>query len=309
MLIATPAAVMVPVRATWVFGDTVKATFAGPEPADDATAIQPALLVAVHAQPAGPAIVIVPVPPDAANSLVETETDSVHAAALCRTVARCPLMLMAPSRPTPLGFGVARNCTCPPPWPCAGVRSVIHPASAEAVHSHSGVVFTETVPAPPPASSGSAGAVSVTLHFGPPGPTTDSEDVDPQAEASRARTTPENFDCQIADNRKRTAHTIGACETQQASRHRLIFGRSFDRRIAQLELCREARHTCKQDSTRTWILTARFPGKMGFCAAGFPAGVGSTLWFSLRVRRRPWARSLSGYGRARRMRPGPLTQR
>src|SRR5687767_7149701 len=117
MLTVTPAAVMVPVRATWVFGDTVKVRFAGPEPSDCATVIQLTLLVAVHAQPAGPAIEIVPVPPVAANSLVETEADSVHAAALCRTIARCPLMLMAPSRPTPLGFGVARNCTCPPPWP------------------------------------------------------------------------------------------------------------------------------------------------------------------------------------------------
>src|SRR5688572_2324942 len=254
MFIATPATVMVPVRATWVFGDTVKVTFAGPEPAEGATAIQLALLAAVHAQPAGPPIVIVPVPPDAANSLVEMETDSVHAAAFCRTVARCPLTLMAPSRPTPLGFGVARNCNWPPPWPCVGVSSVIHPASAAAVHSHSGVVFTETVPAPPPASSGSAGGVSETLHFGPPGPTTDSEDVDPQAAASRARTTPQNFDCQIADNRKGTEHTIGACETQQASRHRLIFRRSFDRRIAQLELCLEARQACKQDNTRTRTL-------------------------------------------------------
>src|SRR5688572_20364800 len=109
MVTATPAAVIVPVRATWLFGDTVKLTFAGPAPADCATAIQPASLPAVHAHPAGPPITIVPVPPGAPNSLAVTETESAQAAALCRISARCPLMLMAPSRIVPLGFGTAWN--------------------------------------------------------------------------------------------------------------------------------------------------------------------------------------------------------
>jgi hypothetical protein len=126
--------------------------------------------------------VIVPVPPVDANWVALLAAAIVHAAALCRMVARWPLTTTALSRGVPFGLGAARNSTLPLPWPCVGAMSMIHVASDDAVQAHSGCVVTVIAPVPPAASSSAPCAVTATWHLSDAGPVTDTVDVEPQPE-------------------------------------------------------------------------------------------------------------------------------
>src|SRR6188474_1696352 len=95
---------------------------------------------------------------------------------------------MPPSRAVALGFAPARNCRLALPCPLAGATSEIHATSADAVHAHSGLVVTVTVPVPPLAPTASCEVDSVTAHLAAAGPVTDSDDVEPQAATRRVQT-------------------------------------------------------------------------------------------------------------------------
>src|SRR5688500_16964076 len=88
IVIATPPAVMVPVRSAPELTATVKLTLPLPDPTRGDGAIHPTVLVAVHAHPGSTPMVIVPVPPDAGNWFWVTVTAGSHGDASCRTSAR-----------------------------------------------------------------------------------------------------------------------------------------------------------------------------------------------------------------------------
>jgi hypothetical protein len=77
---------------------------------------------------------------------------------------------MSPCRAEASGLAAICICSCALPWPDAGATAVIHAASEEADHAHSGCVLTPTEAVAPPALTGAAGAVSVTTHFVGEGP-------------------------------------------------------------------------------------------------------------------------------------------
>ena len=77
-------------------------------------------------------------------------------------------------------------CSCALPWPEEGVSPVIHAASDEADHAHSGCVVTPTVVLSPAELTGEVGTASVTAHFEGEGPV-DVATVEPQATTTLAR--------------------------------------------------------------------------------------------------------------------------
>jgi hypothetical protein len=251
--------VTVPVRAAPVLTATVKPTLALPDPDSGDTVIQPTLLLAVHGHPPGAAIVIVPAPPDAGKSLLLAVALRSQAAAFCWITARCPFMLTALSRAVPFGFAAAWNCTWPLPWPAVGARAVIHDASADAVHSHSGCVLTTTVPGAPLALIGESGPVNDTAHLGPEGPTNDSVDVEPHAEMRQTARMPPT----VRQNTRKDPvnRTIGAGRIEQASRHQLGYGKIADdvenRIVVEATVCLEVRHVGTQDHTNRKVFSAK----------------------------------------------------
>jgi hypothetical protein len=78
-VIVVPATTSVPVRTVPPLFATLKLTLPLPVPPAADTVIQLALLAAVHAQPAGPAIVAVPTPPVAVKNVLFTLTSNRHA--------------------------------------------------------------------------------------------------------------------------------------------------------------------------------------------------------------------------------------
>ena len=72
---------------------------------------------------------------------------------------------MSPSRAVAAGLAGTRNSTCPVPCPEAGATPAIQFASDDAVHEHSGVVVTITVPVPPVRSSAVGEVASVMAHL------------------------------------------------------------------------------------------------------------------------------------------------
>jgi hypothetical protein len=103
----TSPAVMVPARAGPVLAATVNATLALPEPDDDESVSQLALLSAVHEHPPSAEIAIVPEPPGAAKPLGLAVAVRPHGEPSCRTRARLLLTLIVPSRAVPSGFAAA----------------------------------------------------------------------------------------------------------------------------------------------------------------------------------------------------------
>jgi hypothetical protein len=81
IVIAIPAAVIVPVRPAPLFTATVKLTLPLPDPDGGDTAIQPTLADAVHPHPDGAAIAMAPVPPDEGNCVSVAVTVSSQAEA------------------------------------------------------------------------------------------------------------------------------------------------------------------------------------------------------------------------------------
>jgi hypothetical protein len=104
----TPPAVMVPVRAVPALAATVNAILALPEPDDDESDSQLALLFAVHEHPPSAEIAMVPAPPAAAKPLGLALAVRSHGEPSCRTRARLPLTLIELSRALP-GFAAAWN--------------------------------------------------------------------------------------------------------------------------------------------------------------------------------------------------------
>jgi hypothetical protein len=92
---------------------------------------------------------------------------------------------MSPCRAAASGLPATWICSCPLPWPDEGVRLVIHDASADADHAHSGCVVTPTVVDAPSEVMGEAGGASVTAHLLGDGPV-DVATVEPQSAAAQA---------------------------------------------------------------------------------------------------------------------------
>ena len=141
-----PATVSVPVRGGAWLGGTVNGTCPGPAPDGVATAIQPALLEAVHGQFAAVAIEAAPPPPAPAMSCVAGVTLYVQPLA-CVTGTVWPAIESDPSRAGP-ELAAAANCTCPLPLPLAPAAIVSHGAPLEADHAHPGSLVTWMVPLP-----------------------------------------------------------------------------------------------------------------------------------------------------------------
>ena len=88
IVIATPPAVTVPMRAAPGLAVTVKLILPLPDPDNGDGVIHPTLLATVQLQPEGAATVMLPLPPDDENWFVLTLTATSHGAGSCRTTAR-----------------------------------------------------------------------------------------------------------------------------------------------------------------------------------------------------------------------------
>jgi len=131
--------------------------------------------------------VILPVPPAAGTVCSVVESSNTHASASWRIRPRSPFTMMSPCRAVPAGFAAICIWSCALPWPEAGVRPVIHTASDEADHAHSGWVVTPTVVVSPFELTGEVGTASVTAHFVGEGPV-DVATVEPQAPSTHDST-------------------------------------------------------------------------------------------------------------------------
>jgi hypothetical protein len=100
---------MMPLRAVPEFLETVNDRVPPPVPDRGEGVIQLTLAADVHAHPPGAASATVPAPPAAGKLVTAATAENWQAAALCRMVARCPLMAIALSRMVASGFGAAWN--------------------------------------------------------------------------------------------------------------------------------------------------------------------------------------------------------
>ena len=139
-----PAIVIVPVRAAPVFAGTLKPTDPLPVPlAPLVTAIQSALLAAVHVQLLLDAVTVtVAVPPADVKACDARSSVNVHGGggggaggAACETVNVLPAAVIVPVRAAPV-FAATVNATLPFPAPEAPPVTVIHDAFDAAVHEH-----------------------------------------------------------------------------------------------------------------------------------------------------------------------------
>jgi hypothetical protein len=137
-----------------VFAAAVKLTVPLPEPLDPAvTVTHPALLAAVHEQPAAAVTATLPEPPAATKPWDAGERLNVQLAAACVTLNVCPATVSVAERAEVVVFAAAANVTVPLPLPVAPAEIVTQPALLAAVHAQPAVVVTSTVPDPPAAAN------------------------------------------------------------------------------------------------------------------------------------------------------------
>src|SRR4051812_42004890 len=176
-VIASPATVNDALRAPALFGSTVKVIDPLPVPDEaDVMWIHPAWLTAVHPQLPVASIVSVTAPPAAPTATVRGDTVNRHSAASCETVAFEALMSIVAWRGAGSRLAATRYATEPSPWPVVAEVMTIQGAALDAAQVQSRLVATATVPEPPAAPAESAELVSVTLHFDPEGPVSDTSD-------------------------------------------------------------------------------------------------------------------------------------
>ena len=136
-----------------VFAAAVKLTEPLPEP--DAPAVivtHPALLAAVHEQPAVVVTATLPEPPAATKLCDAGERLNAQLAAACVTVKVCPATVNVADRADVVVFAEAANVTVPLPLPVAPVETVTHPALLAAVQAQPAPLVTAIVPEPPAAA-------------------------------------------------------------------------------------------------------------------------------------------------------------
>ena len=147
----SPATVIVPVRVFPERPSTLNATVPFPAPvAPEVIAIHPALLVALHEQPAAAETARVPLPPvlgvEKLVGLIEYE----HVALPWFTVNVAPATPIRPARAEPV-FEATRNLTAALPLLLAPSTTVIHCTELSAVHVHPAAEVTLNIPDPPAA--------------------------------------------------------------------------------------------------------------------------------------------------------------
>jgi hypothetical protein len=131
------------------------------------TVIQPALLVAVQAQPVAAVTVIVPVPA-ASDGLADVGAIvGAQGAPAWVTVKVLPAIVSVPVRALVVGFAVTLYVTAPLPLPLAPALIEIHDALLLAVQAQPVVAVTVTVPVPPAAVAFAEGAEIVGPHGTP----------------------------------------------------------------------------------------------------------------------------------------------
>jgi hypothetical protein len=144
--------VRVPERAAPVVAATEYFTVPFPEPlAPDSIFIQDALLLDVHAQPAPPVTLTLPLPPDEGTDCESGAIASVQPSP-CVIVTVCPAIVTVPDRDDPVVPSIV-SVTTPAPLPAAPPVIVIHEVLLAAVHPHPGPALTLTVRDPPDAST------------------------------------------------------------------------------------------------------------------------------------------------------------
>jgi hypothetical protein len=137
-----------------VFAAAVKLTEPLPEPVAPAVIVtHPALLAAVHEQPAVVVTATLPDPPAATKFWDAGERLNAQLAAACVTVKVCPATVNVAERAAVVVFAAAANVTVPLPLPVAPAEMVTHPALLVAVQAHPALVVTSTVPDPPAAAN------------------------------------------------------------------------------------------------------------------------------------------------------------
>jgi hypothetical protein len=131
----TPPTVIVPLRVGPSLGSTEILTTPGPLPlSPPAIAIQPTRLCAVHVQP-GPAITgTSPAPPEDPTVSAVTAVVMAHPAP-CTISTRCPAIVTVPALDGP-AIGSISMVTSPAPFALSPRTTLIHAASAVAVHAH-----------------------------------------------------------------------------------------------------------------------------------------------------------------------------
>ena len=146
-----PPTTITAVLAPPAFAFTVNVTLPLPDPlCPELITSHAALLAAPHVQPFPAFTDTAPFPPAAGKSCPAGEMAMEQAVApVCVTRARMSLRTSVPSRVAAFGLAATSNFTSPLPCPVVGVTPVIHGASEDAVHAHSGCVATVTVPGPP----------------------------------------------------------------------------------------------------------------------------------------------------------------
>ena len=113
------------------------------------TVIQPALLVAVQAQPVVAVTVTVPLPPAAVAFAEGEEIVGTHGVPAWVTVKVEPAIVSVPLRLVLPEFAPAVKVTVPEPVPLAPELTAIHPALLVAVHTHPVPAVTVLLPEPP----------------------------------------------------------------------------------------------------------------------------------------------------------------
>ena len=155
-----PATVRVADRAeVEVFAAAVKLTVPLPEPLAPAVIVtHPALLAAVHEQPADAVTATLPEPPAATTVWDTGERLNAQLAAACVTLKVCPAIVKVAERADVVVFAAAVKVTVPLPLPVPPAEMVTQPALLVAVHAQPPVVVTSTVPDPPAAANDWLGA-------------------------------------------------------------------------------------------------------------------------------------------------------
>jgi hypothetical protein len=183
-----------PTRSGPVLELTLSTTFPFPFPlAPESIAIQPAVLVEVHAQPSTVLTLTDSLPPDA-STVSNVRLRSKRHAAAWLSGTRWLDMTIAADLGEGARFAETENPTVPSPCPFV-VATLTQLESTETVQVQSRVVLTPMVPLPPLDGKGVEGTfVTVTLHFVPEGALTD-VDVLLQAAAIAAHATSAASSC------------------------------------------------------------------------------------------------------------------
>ena len=128
------------------------------------TVIQPALLVAVQAQPVAAVTVIVAVPAASDGFAEVGAIVGAQGAPACVTVKVLPAIVSVPVRALVVGFAVTLYVTVPLPLPLLPALIEIQDALLLAVQAQPVVAVTVTVPLPPAAVAFAEGEEIVGIH-------------------------------------------------------------------------------------------------------------------------------------------------